>query len=412
MDEPQQTNPDPRLAASLAEGFIQAGVRAVIAAGWAVDDEAGRTFARTFYGAFLDGVDFGNAVKAARRAVLDQHPHTNTWGAYQCYGNPDYRFTRADSIAESATTKPFVALTEALQALRTLAASARSIHLGDEKRIRDEMGQLRKMTVVWERNAEVLACYAEICAELLDFEQAISLYRQALASVPATAALSIVEQLANLLTRSAASRMAQGTAMTEVLVYFEEAESWLEWLDKKLEPSRERSALWGALHKRRAIYDAMNRKRHLKRAEEAYRRAAELAKKSAYADLNAIALRFVLSRRRDLPELRALIDERVAALSPLGEGDRDFWSIIASPDTLLHAHVIHGNLADARTRAQVIDGYRDARLAGPSPREWASVRDHVEFLATMVKAGLPRPDPPTAEALRAVLDSMQAPQSS
>jgi hypothetical protein len=32
---------------------------------------------------------------------------------------------------------------------------------------------------------------------------------------------------------------------------------------------------------------------------------------------------------------------------------------------------------------EVVAGYRLARAAGPSLREWASVRDHIVFLATM-----------------------------
>lgn len=58
MGESRPSSPDPRLASSLAEGFIRAGARAVIAARWAVDDIAGTTFARTFYEEFLAGTTF------------------------------------------------------------------------------------------------------------------------------------------------------------------------------------------------------------------------------------------------------------------------------------------------------------------------------------------------------------------
>src|SRR5205807_2444274 len=44
-----------RLAANLAAQFIRMGVRAVVAAGWAVDDTAASTFARTFYDHVLSG---------------------------------------------------------------------------------------------------------------------------------------------------------------------------------------------------------------------------------------------------------------------------------------------------------------------------------------------------------------------
>ena len=43
------------LAANLATQFIQMGCKAVIAAGWAVDDRAATTFAQTFYAAMFAG---------------------------------------------------------------------------------------------------------------------------------------------------------------------------------------------------------------------------------------------------------------------------------------------------------------------------------------------------------------------
>lgn len=40
----------------------------------------------------LSGCDFGSAVKSARLECYQEHKHTNTWGAYQCYGNQFYKF--------------------------------------------------------------------------------------------------------------------------------------------------------------------------------------------------------------------------------------------------------------------------------------------------------------------------------
>ena len=62
------------LAANLATQFIQMGCKAVIAAGWAVDDRAANTFAQTFYAAMFAGRRFGQAVLQARVATYEQHP--------------------------------------------------------------------------------------------------------------------------------------------------------------------------------------------------------------------------------------------------------------------------------------------------------------------------------------------------
>ncbi|MEO7007713.1 MAG: CHAT domain-containing protein, partial [Caldimonas sp.] len=52
------------LAANLGVQFIRMGVKAVIAAGWAVDDGAALTFAETFYRRLLAGDAFGDAVRS------------------------------------------------------------------------------------------------------------------------------------------------------------------------------------------------------------------------------------------------------------------------------------------------------------------------------------------------------------
>lgn len=80
------------LAASFGVELIGMGVRAAVVAGWAVDDAAADTFARSFYRRMLDGDSFGTAVHEARRETYRRHPAVNTWGAYQCYGDPEYRF--------------------------------------------------------------------------------------------------------------------------------------------------------------------------------------------------------------------------------------------------------------------------------------------------------------------------------
>ena len=53
-------------ASSVAQALIEIGVRCVVAAGWAVDDQAASAFATTFYDALLRGQRFIDAVAEAR----------------------------------------------------------------------------------------------------------------------------------------------------------------------------------------------------------------------------------------------------------------------------------------------------------------------------------------------------------
>lgn len=97
------------MAPSFAESFFARGVSNFVCTAWPVDDAAARTFAVTFYACLL-GLTPGNTAmtnqpllihKAIRQARLAVFNHTNydtrTWGAYQHYGDPDYRFFDTES---------------------------------------------------------------------------------------------------------------------------------------------------------------------------------------------------------------------------------------------------------------------------------------------------------------------------
>ncbi|MPR36737.1 CHAT domain-containing protein [Salmonirosea aquatica] len=83
-----------RLAANIGTRLIEIGVKAVVVAGWAVSDATALEFAEKFYDCLFSGDTFGESVKRARQAIFDNHgTRNNTWGAYQCYGDPFYRLT-------------------------------------------------------------------------------------------------------------------------------------------------------------------------------------------------------------------------------------------------------------------------------------------------------------------------------
>jgi hypothetical protein len=175
-----------------------------------LDDQAGPTFARTFYERFLSGDTFGTAVQQARDETRRAHGTSNTWGAYQCYGNPDYRFRRVADVPASASKWSFLARSEVLQALQTLASTARSMQIDDAPKIAGEFDDLYaelsgspddRTKPDWAGDGELLTVCGEVCGELEDFVRAIEFYRKALATVPASAPFKAAEQLANLLSR-------------------------------------------------------------------------------------------------------------------------------------------------------------------------------------------------------------------
>lgn len=92
-----------KLAANIGTQLIEIGVKAVVVAGWAVDDEAALEFTDTFYQNMFEGYNFGESIKRARKKVyLAYSDRTNTWGAYQCYGDPFYSLrTRKQSAIKT-----------------------------------------------------------------------------------------------------------------------------------------------------------------------------------------------------------------------------------------------------------------------------------------------------------------------
>lgn len=80
-----------KLAASVSRELIQIGVRCVIVAGWAVNDEWAKVFGQAFYeNLLLRRRQFGDAVFEARKAVWDANKDDITWGAFQAYGDPGW----------------------------------------------------------------------------------------------------------------------------------------------------------------------------------------------------------------------------------------------------------------------------------------------------------------------------------
>ena len=80
-----------KLAASVARELIEIGVRCVVVAGWAVNDESAKRFGQTFYEELLlRRHPFGDAVFAARVATWEANRSDITWGAFQAYGDPGW----------------------------------------------------------------------------------------------------------------------------------------------------------------------------------------------------------------------------------------------------------------------------------------------------------------------------------
>lgn len=82
------------LAAAFAADFIRVGVPLLIVSGSVVDDAASVTFTTALYRAILLGETFGASVQEARRLTHESHIGVTTWGAFHCYGDPNFRIVQ------------------------------------------------------------------------------------------------------------------------------------------------------------------------------------------------------------------------------------------------------------------------------------------------------------------------------
>ncbi len=399
-----------RLAASVSQALIEAGVKAIVAAGWAVDDQAASTFATTFYGEMLSGSKFGDAVRRARVVAAEQHPNTNTWGAYQCYGNPDFVLSGVSgSWSRSGTAERYLARREYLDQLQNVSSAAQDASKSDVDGLRSWLEGLETSISAQWRDGEVLAGFGSAWAKLGVFERAIAAYREAITAEQATAPIVAVEQLANLLVRYAEQRRAAEDEGPDPNDLVGEAGSLFDWL-LKLGETPERLSFVGGRYKRLAhVADGRARRAMLERARDLYGKAHAnaVAKGGApepYATLDWIACR-VLLRDANREELLGLLDqcERQAARNE--RRTPSFRNRIVAPDAALLRHILDEDLATNRER--VVRLYRRAVEADAAPDDVASARDRLAFLLDiLVSQKRPETRADVLDALRLIQESL------
>jgi hypothetical protein len=211
----------PALAANLGVQFIRMGVKAVVAAGWAVDDAAAKTFAGTFYQAMLSGQTFGDAVRAARRACVLQHPQSNTFGAYQCYGDPGFRLLRSQADGSHSTARPAGPLHSHAELVSHLDNQREWVRMQsadlDGAWLQGKVdGLLDRIPDAcrdkWLRRADVRAALGFLWGEVGDYARAIDHLDAALSAYKGDCPIRVVEQCANFRVRLAGRRWSEALA--------------------------------------------------------------------------------------------------------------------------------------------------------------------------------------------------------
>ncbi len=432
-DGPAETSPHYNLlAASVAVEFIKMGVKAVIAAGWAVDDAAGRQFAASFYRHMLGGAGFGHAVRAAREEVYTRFPQVNTWGAYQCYGDQDLHLVggKADASGRAA---PITAVSELVAKLDNCIGDVR-MSGGEAATYRPKVEALLARVPPgardgWLARPDVCASLGVLFGEAGDYEQALEYLDRLATADRAEFPVRALEHRANIRVKRAFQRWREargepgGSAAErqrliaacrqEVTGAVAEIESLM-----RFGATAERRALLGSAQKRMAALqtDVKARVQALREMARAYREAfvavtpdatgeespsrsapgAAVPAPGSRRDLHAYSLTNWVTANLMLQWYRAPTDEgwqrALHAYCPIAveqaagreRTDPSYWNSVVAPDCRLVAALAGGAIEDAEV-AEIAAGYRAALERGSSRREFGSVLDHVEFLIEMAR---------------------------
>jgi len=416
-----------RLAASLARQLIDMGVRAVVVAGWAVDDAAAKLFAETFYqGLLQQRLPFGMAVAEARRAVLKTHPRTNTWGAYQAYGDPGFLIDPTmgqDSGSAAAAAPqppgvrqepPFVAPQELVDALEQLeerqkariASSAGERSPTDFAALKRQVdGLLRRAPpgANWAERGDVACAIGTLYAAFgpAGYTEAIAHLARAAQDeneaqrVP----LKALETLANLESRHG-ERQRDAAAV-------ERAQARLKGLisaagdasDHPTTATPERCSLLGSALKRHAALKAASDDtdpaalRTLLAASAEWYRRGERTSAALYPRLNRMTLDALVLESVEPGHARRIGEEaddiaRQAAANFITS--RDYFDALMPADAAVAKALVSGRLDDpARSAGEVeslFQQYEAARRSLPeSGRSMDSVRSNLELLARFAR---------------------------
>jgi tetratricopeptide (TPR) repeat protein len=413
-------------ASGVAGALIEIGVRCVVAAGWAVDDEAASRFAEAFYGSLLRMERFIDAVDKGRQAAYESKS-VNTWAAYQAYGDPDWVFRRkaqdvnqatAPSVEDFSGVASLVSLKFALERI-TVQTKFQGADLATQLNSLKKLEELAAEKENWGKNGAVAELFGEAFVEAGDFESGIQWYEKAVTGPDGKASMKAAEQLANVRGRlgweivdkavrhldemkkgekaggqtskgRAAARRASADAERSLRQAVGRADTLIEesiaLLTKLIavRQTMERASLIGSAYKRRALVNGAAGRRArvqqaLRQMKAAYVDARAVGEKSGSSDLyypasNCLAADVALNAgtrgwnmdRETVKILRKSLQDKSTA-------DPDFWSVVGETELDQFEALARRKLAPARR--QLEKAYEDLHKRVTATRMWGSVYD-------------------------------------
>jgi tetratricopeptide (TPR) repeat protein len=371
-------------------------------------------FASAFYREMLAGETFGDAVHRARLACYRSAPFSNTWAAYQCYGDPDFRLTlphREPGSQAPRQPEGLVGPQEAVHALQEVVDALRS---GERNHDLEWLRGFRKrLPAGWLQRGDVLAALGRAHGELGDFDGATVLYQQAARSDDGAVSLDAMKELANLGARGAWTAYTAGTLKADAAL--ERVSQSIALLENLLAigETRERRTLLASAYKRKASLSGTRAAR--REALQHMLEHADLASRLAAQELKSAGSRVARERFLYAENLRLAADLLLRQLGPAAKGARrtrdagrdqfrrrlsralaearkqrklagSIWDLLFEADLSLLAWLDRPRAGDGE--AQVLQCYLEAlkQSNGGSPRERRTIHEQLAFIGGLLRS--------------------------
>ncbi len=381
-----------RLAANIGTQLIEIGVKAVIVAGWAIDDAAAYDFCEKFYGCLLNGTPFGEATKSARKLIYERYKgRSNTWGAYQCYGDPFYKLDGQAFASKSG--QGFFLLEEIELELFNMIYSLESKNLSKEnarKKLEELEAALKKSNLTSDK---ILEYKAEVYNKLGEYGRAIELYEKLVKLENAGFSFRTMEQYCNITCKYCVEEFSRSP---------ENRDKAIEGIDRainqlksliSLGTTAERYSLLGSAYKRKLMVLNPDSKKEfletLKLSAEVYFEAAKIKNlKDSYAINNAVQLgriyellsgeEFTLGEKPKI-KLRKLLEDLVNTLSDQPKEKKGYWDFVTETNLLLSAFTLEKKFNEKKWKS-LRDSYLDLWERAGSPSDKKAEEEHLEIL--------------------------------
>lgn len=418
-----------KLAANIGTQLIENGVKAVVAAGWEVNDAAALEFTRLFYQYMFDNYNFGTALQEARKAIFEKYGNANnTWGAYQAYGDPFYKFR--DNVALKKEYKPeFVIAEEAEMELHNLLSNLQTPNYTQQEQVERLEAISKAVDKADVRSALITELEALIYADMYRYDRAIEKFADVLTMEKAAFSVSTLEKYCNVrmkkyvydkLKQKKEGDGAEKGDPAEVLKKIENVIIDLNDL-VRISDTAERNSLLGSACKRKGLLlgeEDREKKREAYQTAAYYYQKSNAVKSRAYTLTNWYELERILmfengcgwggtatspdKKEYSLPLKEAAL-KNVNSLrqdAALSGQDMNYWDMIMKPNAGLCLLVIEGAGGEDKPWNDVLDQYREVwNKAGARGDKFSEI----EHLALLLDA-LTLTDKPDAEPLRRGLE--------